>query len=188
MSYILDALNKSEKERTRKKTPGLNTLNDDTSSTGVKASHLLLGFMLLAGINAAVIYYFFAQSMGSETQPGTLAIERVEPASPAPAANIKTENPVMTAEPFAAVAEPEAVPQETATLPTEPPGVVITTHIFASDADLRLVNINGTDRREGATLGPSHRLVAITESGVVLEYRGEPYELNIVEDWQTPEG
>ena len=149
MSYILDALNKSEKERTRKKTPGLNALNDAPTSQGVNASHLLLALVLLAGINAAVIYYFFGRSLESKTPPETLTMEHAEPASPAPTDDIKTENPAVTAEPIPAVAVPAAVPQETASLPAEPPGIVITTHIFASDADLRRVNINGIDRREG---------------------------------------
>ena len=34
MSYILDALNKSERDRTRKKTPGLNALNDGPDQQG----------------------------------------------------------------------------------------------------------------------------------------------------------
>ncbi len=36
MSYILDALNKSERDRTRKKTPGLNALNYENISTCLK--------------------------------------------------------------------------------------------------------------------------------------------------------
>ena len=186
MSYILDALNKSERDRTRKKTPGLNALNDEPRSTGMKASHLLLALVLLASINGVLIYYFFGPSIERGTQSETLAIEQNEPASPAPVTHIKTESPVKAADSLPAATAPGAVPAEEATLPDEPPGIVITTHIFASDADLRLVNINGIDRREGATLGPAHRLVAITETGVTLEYRGERYELNIVADWQSP--
>jgi len=186
VSSILDALNKSEKDRTRKKTPGLNTLNDEPRSTGLKASHLLLALVLLASINGVLIYYFFGPSIERGTPSETLAIEQNEPASPTQVTHIKTESPVIAADSLPAVTAPDAVPAEPVTLPNEPPGIVITTHIFASDADLRLVNINGIDRREGATLGPAHRLVAITETGVTLEYRGERYELNIVADWQSP--
>ena len=142
--------------------------------------------MLLASINGVLIYYFFGPSTERGTPSETLAIEQNEPASAAPVTRIKTESPVIAADSLPAVTAPDAVPAEPVTLPDEPPGIVITTHIFASDADLRLVNINGIDRREGATLGPAHRLVASTETGVTLEYRGERYELNIVADWQSP--
>ena len=51
MSYILDALNKSEKERTRKRAPGVTSLQDDKPPTGYTAKHYIIALALLAAVN-----------------------------------------------------------------------------------------------------------------------------------------
>ena len=63
------------------------------------------------------------------------------------------------------------------------PEITITSHIYASDSDLRMVNINGYSRKEGDFISASLVLTEITDRGVLLEFYGEPFEINIVEDW-----
>ena len=65
------------------------------------------------------------------------------------------------------------------------PEIEITTHIFASDSDLRMVNINGVSRKEGDLVTNSLLLVEITEDGVVMNFEGYAYAMNILEDWQN---
>ena len=65
------------------------------------------------------------------------------------------------------------------------PEIQITTHIFASDTDLRMVNINGVSRREGDLVTNSLLLVEITEDGVVMNFEGYAYAMNILEGWQN---
>jgi len=65
------------------------------------------------------------------------------------------------------------------------PEVQITAHIYASDPDLRMVNINGVSRSEGDLLSNSLQLVEITENGVVMNFEGYAYVMNVVEDWQN---
>ena len=47
-----------------------------------------------------------------------------------------------------------------------------------------MVKINGVDRHEGDYLDSNHQLVKITELGIILEYYGRRYNMNIVEEWQ----
>ena len=48
-----------------------------------------------------------------------------------------------------------------------------------------MVNINGVSRSEGDLLSNSLQLVEITEVGVVMNFEGYAYVMNIVEDWQN---
>ena len=148
MSYILDALNKSEKERTRRKTPGLSSLQESESpSIGARGFFAIL--LVVVALNSVVIYFYF----GDKT-------EVVEPPASV------TEQTVL--------AEP----------PGEPPDIEITAHIYAPDSELRMVKIDGVSRKEGDTIGDNHRLLEITERGLVLEYAGKPYTLNVIDEWQ----
>jgi len=161
MSYILDALNKSERERTRKRTPGLSSLNNREAPTPGVPGFLVI-FFAVAALNAIGVYFFFGdriQEAESTVAEGTIAeLPKVEP-------------------------PPETAAEEPVQSPT-PPELEITAHIYASDSELRMVKIDGVSRREGDEIGDNHQLIEITEIGVILEYSGTRYELDVVEDWQ----
>ena len=62
MSYILDALNKSENERTRKRSPDTSALEsggNEKKSSGIKPGILIATVITIAGLNGAAIYYLF---------------------------------------------------------------------------------------------------------------------------------
>lgn len=188
MSYILDALNKSEQQRSRKKTPGLASLQEDGASEAKGGFGFLIALLALAAVSAAGFYYFRADSRPSEplSSQAENFVVADEPETTAQAENIVSPIQSQRPRPFT-VPKPSAPSQtDMSEQPSAPPALNITTHIYASDADLRLVNINGIERREGDIIGPSHRLIEITELGVRLEYRGDRYNLNIVDEWQTP--
>lgn len=166
MSYILDALNKSEKERTRKKTPGLGSLNDTDPPSPSNAKNFLLALIILAFVNAAGVYYFFNSNPENQRQRDLTNGNEI-PDDALEVNSVATKRPVEQR-------------------PTSPPVLEVTAHIYATAPDLRMVKIDGIARHEGATIGQAHRLVEITEGGLVLEYLGKRYELNIVEAWQAP--
>ena len=58
-------------------------------------------------------------------------------------------------------------------------------HIFASDKDLRMVVVDGRRMVEGDTFGDGIHLHQITEDGVVFEYRGERYPIDILSQWDN---
>jgi len=193
MSYILDALNKSERERTVKKTPGLDSLSEKGDAGPSATKNLLIILAVLVTLNSAGIYWFFGRDIQKDQQV-TEALPEATPVittmnSPDTTELLEVAKPVDSVEtsPVSRTdPEVDTLPSNNEVLPDNPPDLTITTHIFASDAEFRLVNINGIDRREGDLIGPAHRLVEITERGVMLEYQGERYNLNIIDDWQTP--
>ena len=155
MSYILDALNKSEQERERKQTPGLKSLRGEPSPNRFQLRHFLYLLALLAIFNSIGVFIYF----GNNSQPET----RIAPQAKNPSAdslvpaNAATVDGPMTSSSLTA-AQPAEFPASGKTvdindLPDQVirrlPEIEITTHIFASDSDLRMVNINGVSRKDG---------------------------------------
>jgi general secretion pathway protein B len=194
MSYILDALNKSEQERERKQTPGLKSLRGEPSPNRFQLRHFLYLLALLAIFNSIGVFIYF----GNNSQPET----RIAPQAKNPSAdslvpaNAATVDGPMTSSSLTA-AQPAEFPAPVTSgktvdindLPDQVirrlPEIEITTHIFASDSDLRMVNINGVSRKEGDLVTNSLLLLEITEDGVVMNFEGYAYAMNILEDWQN---
>lgn len=220
MSYILDALNKSEQEQRKKRiVPGLDAGHRAGEPGRRPLWPWMLGICVLLAANAAGMYWW----MGRDATPAPIA-ERADPAEPAATTpSPATQSPAPVPAAPAQVAEPvqpqpsvdasegevlitpadfEARPARPAVntnsagssevvsinaLPTDIqrqlPDLVFSSHIFASDADLRMVNINGKSLREGDEVSEGLRLGAITEEGVVLIYRDYRFEVSVLRDW-----
>jgi general secretion pathway protein B len=70
MSYILDALNKSEKQRARKRAPGLSELRDESSSTKFGTKQFIGIFLLIIIVNSMGVYWYFGDRLNT-TRPET---------------------------------------------------------------------------------------------------------------------
>lgn len=177
MSYILDALNKSERERARKLAPGISALqgNDQPIKYGIK--HFLAALVLLAIINSAGVYFYFGDRW-STSQSSEAIVYR----TPAPAKTMPSELPSQPS--FPVHAEPVDINSLTSSVRNRLPGLEVTAHIYSSDAEFRMVMINGVSRHEGEQLDATHRLLEITETGLILKFESYVYILDIVEDWQ----
>lgn len=149
MSYILDALNKSEKERAKKRTPNINSLQDNGGAPPTRTRSWLLGLGFLALVNSVLVYFYFEskQMPGPTTEPVVSETVRIDPVNRRPTA------------------------------------VEVTAHIYSSDPLLRMVKINGKTRHEGDEISAGTTLIAITESGILLESGGSQYTQEILEDW-----
>lgn len=194
MSYILDALNKSEQERERKQTPGLKSLRGEPPPNRFQLRHFLYLLALLAIFNSIGVFIYFGNNSAPETD---IATQAKNPSADAlvPASAAKVDTPLVPLTLIAA--QPAGFPApptsgKTVDINDLPghvmrrlPEIQITTHIFASDADLRMVNINGVSRKEGDLVTSSLRLVEITENGVVMNFEGYTYAKNIIEEWQN---
>ena len=183
MSYILDALKKSEKERTRKRTPGVDALQNDTlGSAAFSLKSIIVLVLAIAVANAATVYLFFGEPQKEILSPAPIGKEL--PATPIISDELLgnpvvdeelAENPVMDrVDPGVTKDAPPALP----------PRLDVTAHIYADQPDLRMVKIDGMNRHEGDYLADNHQLIKITEQGIILEYYGQRYSLDVVEDWQ----
>ena len=182
MSYILDALKKSEKERTQKRTPSVGSLGDNAPSGSLLSVKSIITLVLAIAIaNSAAIYLFFPAPQ-KEALPQTKDMTR--PSDP----TVRVESIHSTSENREILLEDKlsghsAKVEKKARTP-EAPKLDVTAHIYADEPDLRMVKINGVDRHEGDYLDSNHQLVKITELGIILEYYGRQYNMNIVEEWQ----
>lgn len=194
MSYILDALNKSEQERERKQTPGLKSLQGEPAPSRFQLRHFLYLLALLVIFNSIGVFIYFGNDAPPEIGNTT---KNIGPSADSPSA----ANADMVVMPEASSNSAAAQPTDftpsvttgyTGTVNELPdhisrrlPEVLITAHIYASDPDLRMVNINGVSRSEGDLVSDSFQLVEITEVGVVMNFEGYAYVIDIVEDWKN---
>lgn len=63
------------------------------------------------------------------------------------------------------------------------PNLTFSSHIFAEDPAVRMVNINGELYREGDTIARGVKLLKITEAGAVLSYLHYTFAVGVLEDW-----
>ena len=191
MSYILDALNKSEQERERKQTPGLKSLQGEPPPSRFQLRHFLYLLALLVIFNSIGVFVYFGN--GSQSEIGT-ASQNISPSADSPNADTVVV-PVTSSGLTGTLTTGFPAPLATGNtvngtdLPDhmirQLPEIQITAHIYASDPDLRMVNINGASRSEGDLVSNSLQLVEITEVGVVMNFKGYAYVMDIVEDWQN---
>jgi general secretion pathway protein B len=193
MSFILDALKKSEVERQRQTTPGL----IETAVTP-RRSRVALWLIVLGGllaINFAVLLFVLLR--GSAT-PAAPPIPAARPAAKeAPAASAAPEHfspmdaPVYAPEiPVAPNAPPAAKPspapqndkpEDTELLPLISevdlgslalPELHLDVHVYATKPAERFVYINMRKYHEGATLEEGPVIERIRRDGVVLNFHG----------------
>ncbi|MFP6837665.1 MAG: general secretion pathway protein GspB [Pseudomonadales bacterium] len=191
MSYILDALKKSEAEHDPAAAIDL-ALNQQSNQSRQRTTGVLIAAALLANV-AALIWLF---------GPNTTVNEPTRTPAPEPVST-SSEDPlqIQVVTPQAETAsqsarEPAAVPSvqpdarirtPLANLPAAArkrfPGLVFSTHIWADDPGLRAVVANGRRLVEGDEIDgvAVHR---ITENGVILSFENYLVEIPVVAEWQ----
>lgn len=207
MSYILDALNKSDQERQRERAPNLKTIHVSSKSSPpvnrwkVAIFLLLMVNLVLAGIwldgwmqqdsvvqvtePPAAMVKTSKPATGERQSTASRAVINVRPAA-VDATSVDTA-PVDIAIPIQLLRPmPEDVP-EIHQLPTliqeQIPDLTFASHIYASNPRLRMVSINGRSMREGDGLSPDLILQQITEEGVILQFGDYLFRIRILRDW-----
>lgn len=203
MSYILDALKKSEMERSRSAAPSLIGALEHAPSFRTKLL-VVVAVALLANATAFTAWWFwphYEQPEIAASFPSNATAEALpKPLPQMPtAALVDPSTPIAAAPPVvpALAAKPE---------PIEPKPVVVrqrttfhalsaeeqraftplefSTHLFADDPSLRAVTMNGRRFKEGDALTDDLSLEEITEDGVVVAFRGKLVELPVLQDWR----
>lgn len=210
MSYILDALRKSEEARRRQLGPDL-SLADAAPAAERRGSSKTLTLLALALlVNGGVLGLWLLRSGDPETTPAALPAR--------PGAESSGASTIPSAPPAAAPG-----PAATATLPPQPsassittapgpapaaadsesgwrrqpvqrisdlapgsrsrlPDLAISTHIYAEEPEYREVSINGRRYQEGDSVA-GLPLLEITTAGVLLGFEGQVIRLDLQEAW-----
>ncbi len=203
MSYILDALKKSEAARDPKAAAALVIAEAERTQAErqkYRVALWVIGIALL--VNAAIFGAWLAwwanpQAAVAEVQPiptpqqSAAGPEQSEPtrtAETAPNATPPVEVAAVTQPPQSRTpAQPRLERVALSELPSSAragfPGLTFSTHIFADDPELRAVVINGTRRTEGEMV-EGMTIEEITEGGVVLHFGEYLVEISVLESWE----
>lgn len=202
MSYILDALRKSEAERGASvPAAALPAPEGILRRTGFRVAAGALGSVIvLVGI---AIVWQSAHRAPAPAAPPVAASPAPAPTSPArplaPAPSVPASPPArdLAAEaraPSAPVAAPVAtIPNESIaseapravpflrqmpeTFRAQLPPLAVNIHVFSDDPAQCVLYINNRQYRPGEQVAPGVRLVAIVEDGAVLSYNGRRFKL-----------
>ncbi len=199
MSYILDALRKSDQQRHRGATPTLLSVPAATPPQR-RSEPLIYGIAALVLIGAGTLIGWLrpweTKSAPVPARPA-VAVSQPAPAPPDAAPAMAISAPPKTAEPPPALtpATPNpgaalvpplvSTPQGNTPAPAvvtlgelpisirqELPEMAVALHAYSQKPRDRLVSINNTLLREGDTAAPGVRLEEITPEGMVLSYKG----------------
>ncbi len=205
MSFILDALRKSENERQQAAVPGISDV------PAVVHRNKVPGWMLgvIAGLTVGVVVLGWAwlTGVGADNQlpmASTPTQERplgsVETPVPGNAGTGEIRSLAREARQPGAVENPPGAPPQTPAVAAEPasltlyggslltmgelqgsgadlPELNLELHVFSTSPADRFVFINSAKYLEGESLPEGPRLVEITEEGVVLNHRNQSFLL-----------
>jgi general secretion pathway protein B len=198
MSYILDALKKSEAERSRGSVPTL-LIPAQTQFRSSVAIWVLLGALIVnACLFAAWMFWPTTPVAPTPAAPAdarpTTAVSNDTTASRAPAApqtvveaarnpplqSSEIEKPSVETAPATRIDPTPRTTSEDAPTPT----YSFSTHVYATDPSMRAVTMNGRRFVEGDTIGPGVTIKEITETGVVLDINGRTVPMDVLQDWR----
>lgn len=187
MSYILDAIKKSEAERNLGISPG--ALASSTPVSRTTTSVRIMTVIVLLNVTALGGWWWWQGRAPAPVATAGVAVapstkEHQSPPSdtvhPRPPMRETIEQPSpRLVRPSIRVAKVPVPPAPTARLPE------FSTHVFADDPQLRAVTLDGRRLTEGDLISPGMRLLEITESGVVLDVNGERIVFDVLQDWRS---
>lgn len=179
MSYILDALRKSDQQRQHGAVPTL--LTAQATAVAPKRSALLFYGLLAAALVSAGIAIGWLRPWQSE--PATLATKPIasQPPESDPRQTTLTPPPALPepGQPVGTGPADAAQDQRVMTLAELPlsiqqgiPRMSISVHAYSDEPQNRLVGINERTLREGGYVAPGLRLEQITPDGMIFSYKG----------------
>ena len=200
MSFILDALRKSENERQQSAVPGISDV--PTVVHDARVPKWVLGIIATLSAGILVLGWAWWQSSGesnvanvrpsgvlprTQTIPpantaGTVRNLAREPdAGTASASQQTTAAPVVqpTPEPDVptmAIGPPTMM--ELLAAGTVLPEMTLELHVYSGTPAQRFIRINSASYREGDVLSEGLRVVSITEEGVILDSQGQEFLLS----------
>ncbi len=202
MSFILDALRKSETERQQSAVPSISDVPAVVHRTRVptwtvgiiatlSAGILLLGWAWWQNTNVGEAEVADVRPSGLQLQnqgvsrsatsgavrnlarePVAAVPPALQPASASPATQFAPEPRTSTM-----VIGPPTM-MELIVAGTDLPELSLELHVYSATASERFVRINSASYREGEVLTDGPRVLSITTEGVILAYRGQSFLLS----------
>ena len=164
MSYILDALNKTEQATRNQQSPKLDSVQ-------MIPQHPNTGLWFFVLVVAVVVSSIIIWYLPKETAP--IAVTS------------RTQTSTGNVEPVTQETQLVRLSALPISVQNKIPSMTFSSHIYASDQSLRMVTINNQLYREGDTIAGGIKLKAISEDGIVLRYQHYIIEMSILHDWSN---
>ena len=200
MSYILEALKKSQQERSRGQVPDIQTLHQSVVAPDTvvpRWPYWALGFCLLAlaflsgwlrpwdavekPVPVTVVLPPPEKKVASVKlkEPNTRVgkTRAVEPALQAAVQGANVPQPVMSPDAVADISQLPSMLQQAI------PQLQFAGHVYSSNPQQRSVIINGRYMSEGDELMAGMKLLSITMDSVVFYYQGQQFKVTVLQDW-----
>ena len=209
MSYILDAIKKSEAERGHGSIPSLQTVHSSSLNYKTESKQLwpyvIIGLLLL---NSAGLIFYFTNNTAAQIEPIHTKAPMLAKTEPKQDRQVTT-TPVIQRQaaeiPKTVFTETKAEPQPIATqtsivqpvadrevlaiedlsqnIKQHVPAMNFTGHVYSSSAIQRSLIINGSFMEEGDALSNDVTLTEITNKGAIFDYQGTLFEVNVLTGW-----
>lgn len=197
MSYILDALKKSEQQRQHDAAPAVQSLQRPGVTRSQRRGSVWLPIVLAVVLGNALL---FAGIWWLQTPKGVVE-KGVTPEVSAPVAQASVP---LTQASDPAKQSPAVIPTAVVETPTTPPAaksrvqelweipdpvrarlpaLTYSFHVYSSDPERRTIIINDKRMREGSAIADNLVLESITEDGVVLGFEGYRIQVKVLEGW-----
>jgi len=196
MSYILDALKKSQQERQQSANPTIQSLHQPIQTTSssrwpIVAVSLCFFALLISGF---LLFQWIQNDKPIDAE--ALSNPKISRAKVDRARS--AERPVKTAETVATSPEvSKAEPSKSVVANTvlelwqlpdpiqsEIPAMTFSFHVYSNKQERRTIIINGRRLKEGGQVEENLQLLEITEAGVVLSWKNKhQFYVPVVESW-----
>lgn len=214
MSFILDAIKKSENERKRSKQADVHSLQDSAPRSVVQAGTGVRSLLLIIALAILVFAAWWlwpqiagqlftlqqsrplistpAESDQSSAQKPQVQVNANTPATQTTAVDGSANAYGVSKELRDDYLVDDALPpnnkiKELWELPADyqstVPGMEFSFHVFSREPEKRTIIINGRRMRAGQMVAAGLKLRVITETGVILYYRGRFFHVDVIEKW-----
>lgn len=205
MSYILDALKKSDQERQQGAGPSLQTIHRPHGNSGERGwLYVLLVMVVLLLLALAGLFAWFVFDKGSNDieQAETITpLTKVGVSGTAPKQSAPIEKKSAQAASASALSETEqaGVPANTSATSTSRvvvpfsqlplaarnaiPAMTFSFHVYSDNPDRRTIIINGRRVKQGAVIDNQLTLDEITPNGVIFSWQDYQFSIPVVEAW-----
>jgi len=189
MSYILDALNKAEKDRLQQPSTSVPSV----SAQGETAPQTRGKYGLYFIIAALVLLMLWVLLNKSETpsqqtvipQKSQVIIPKVEATIQA---KVVKPQPTQEIENIFVQEKVKTIPNIMAldsALRNQLPSIVISAHIYSEEASKRMVIINNQVKHEQQYIGEQLQLTHITPQGIQLQYKNTSFTMKVKDQWSA---
>ncbi len=184
MSYILDALNKADKDRQQQTPAQMPTIpNHETTyiqKTSRKKLWLLLFVIILLSL---ALWLVMHDEETSTTQAISPKIAHLITPIPQPLIHPETTTPPQV--------QIQAKIKETIPnimglkkgIQSQLPPINISAHVYSADVSKRMVIINNQVKHEQQYIGEQLQLTHITPQGIQLQYQGTVFMMSVKDQW-----